>query len=68
MCIGNMEQISIPLMLDDVLNNSDENRVENLIPALHEASKKLQIIILTCSPERFNLLPATSVDLTNQLN
>jgi DNA repair exonuclease SbcCD ATPase subunit len=61
-------EISIPLMLDDVLNNSDENRVENLIPALHEASKKLQIIILTCSPERFNLLPATSVDLTNQLN
>lgn len=39
---------SVPLILDDALVNSDDLRREKMKQILHRASKKHQIIILTC--------------------
>jgi hypothetical protein len=44
---------SIPLVLDDVLGSTDEERLESMSALLRVASKDLQTIILTCSPERY---------------
>jgi len=44
------------VVLDDVLNATDTGRLARLLVLLEEASDKLQIIILTCHPERYRAL------------
>lgn len=39
---------SVPIILDDALVNSDDERREKMKQILHRASKKYQIIVLTC--------------------
>jgi exonuclease SbcC len=41
------------LILDDVLVNTDPTRQERVLDLLRHAEQKLQILILTCHPERF---------------
>ena len=41
------------IVLDDVLNATDSGRLARLLTLLEEVSDRLQIIILTCHPERY---------------
>ena len=43
----------VPLVLDDALGNSDPLRLQSMGAMLAQAGRECQIIILTCSPERF---------------
>lgn len=44
------------VVLDDVLNATDTGRLARLLVLLEEASDKLQVVILTCHPERYRAL------------
>ena len=44
------------VVLDDVLNATDSGRLARLLSLIEEASERLQIIILTCHPERYRAL------------
>ena len=44
------------VVLDDVLNATDPGRLARLLTLLEEVSDRLQIIILTCHPERYRAL------------
>ena len=43
----------VPLVLDDALGSTDEVRAEAIGAVLRIASRNVQTIILTCSPERY---------------
>ena len=43
----------VPLVLDDALGSTDEVRAQAIGTVLRIASKDMQTIILTCSPERY---------------
>ncbi|MCH6255589.1 hypothetical protein MLD52_03460 [Puniceicoccaceae bacterium K14] len=52
------------VVLDDVLNATDSGRLARLLSLLEEVSDRLQVIILTCHPERYRgLEQATFVKL-----
>lgn len=42
-----------PVILDDALGHSDPERLARLGRALSEAGERVQILVLTCTPERF---------------
>ena len=44
------------VVLDDVLNATDTARLARMLTLLEEASDRLQIVILTCHPERYRAL------------
>lgn len=44
------------VVFDDVLTATDTSRFARILTILEEASEKLQIIILTCHPERYGAL------------
>ncbi len=44
------------VVLDDVLNATDTGRLARLLTLLEEAAESLQILILTCHPERYRAL------------
>lgn len=44
------------VVLDDVLNATDAGRLARLLTLMEEVSDRLQIIILTCHPERYRAL------------
>ena len=44
------------VVLDDVLNATDTARLARMLSLLEEASERLQIVILTCHPERYRAL------------
>jgi uncharacterized protein YhaN len=44
------------VVLDDVLNATDSGRLARLLNLMEEVSDRLQIIILTCHPERYRAL------------
>ncbi len=43
----------LPLVLDDTLGNADPERLQRMNAALAHAGKELQILVLTCYPDRF---------------
>jgi uncharacterized protein YhaN len=43
----------VPLVLDDALGSTDDDRLEALGAVLRVASQEAQTIVLTCSPERY---------------
>jgi energy-coupling factor transporter ATP-binding protein EcfA2 len=45
------------LVLDDSLTTTDSARFERILEILEESANELQILILTCHPERYTLLP-----------
>jgi uncharacterized protein YhaN len=52
------------VVLDDVLTSTDDERLDRICQLLTSVSERLQIVILTCHPERFaNLLGANRIDL-----
>lgn len=48
------DQRPLPLILDDTLGWTDDHRLEHMARILRNASKELQIIVLTCHPTRFH--------------
>lgn len=53
-----------PVVLDDVLNATDSRRLARMLNLLTEASTRLQLIIITCHPERYHALDdALFIDL-----
>lgn len=57
------------VVLDDVLTFTDEERMNRICRLLTKASDRLQLIILTCHPERFAHLPgANRIDLAAALS
>lgn len=46
------------VVLDDVLNATDAGRLARVLGLLEESSERLQIVILTCHPERYRGLEA----------
>jgi len=51
----------VPLWLDDALGHSDPERLAALGPLLAAAGETSQVIVLTCSPERFRSVPDARV-------
>ena len=52
------------VVLDDVLTATDAGRLARVMGALEEAAQRLQVLILTCHPERYRgLAGANFVDL-----
>ncbi|MCX5968095.1 MAG: AAA family ATPase [Cyanobacteria bacterium] len=57
----------LPLIFDDAFTNSDLERLDGLKGMLQEAVRGgLQLILLTCHPERYRDLDATAVDLRTE--
>ncbi|HRZ45927.1 MAG TPA: hypothetical protein P5555_12120, partial [Candidatus Paceibacterota bacterium] len=48
------------VVLDDVLNATDTGRLARLLTLLEESAGALQIVILTCHPERYRALEAAA--------
>lgn len=44
------------VVLDDILTATDTGRLARVLPILEEAAARLQILILTCHPERYRTL------------
>ena len=51
----------VPLWLDDALGHSDPERLAALGPLLAAAGEHTQVIVLTCSPERFAHVPGARI-------
>ncbi|MGD2081452.1 MAG: AAA family ATPase [Chromatiales bacterium] len=51
----------VPLILDDALGYSDPERLRGMGPALARAGQAAQLVILTCTPERFRYIPGATV-------
>jgi uncharacterized protein YhaN len=52
------------VLLDDVLTATDTGRLARVMGVLEEAAQRLQVLILTCHPERYRgLTGAHFVDL-----
>jgi uncharacterized protein YhaN len=51
----------VPIWLDDALGHTDSERLAALGPLLAAAGESSQVIVLTCSPERFRSVPAARV-------
>ena len=50
--------------MDDVLTATDAGRLARVLSVLEESSQRLQIMILTCHPERYRGLADTQfIDL-----
>jgi uncharacterized protein YhaN len=52
------------VVLDDVLTATDAGRLARVMAILEEAAQRLQILVLTCDPERYRGLEAANfIDL-----
>lgn len=51
----------VPVMIDDALGNSDPTRLEGLGAVLTRAGRDAQVIVLTCTPERYRDVGEASV-------
>ncbi len=65
----------VPVVIDDALGWSDPSRLQAMGAAIATASSQSQVILLTCTPERYShvgdatviRLPASSISVSNQL-
>jgi len=58
------DQRPLPLILDDTMGWTDDERFLSMVQILRDAASELQIILLTCHPSRFDRFQADySVDL-----
>ena len=46
----------VPVILDDALVYSDDNRIERMFDALHRQAKDIQILVFTCRQRAFEKL------------
>ena len=52
----------VPLILDDTLVYSDPSRMETMAATIARAAECCQVVILTCSPDRFRGIPGAQVE------
>jgi uncharacterized protein YhaN len=57
----------VPIILDDALVFSDDDRIERMFDALMRAGRKQQIIVLTCRSRTFATLGARNLTITPSL-
>ena len=50
---GRLVYLSPSELLDDVLTATDSGRLARVMAVLEEAAERLQVLILTCHPERY---------------
>lgn len=50
------EDGGVPVILDDTLGNTDPERLRSMGAVLGRVAEACQILVLTCSPERFRSL------------
>jgi DNA repair exonuclease SbcCD ATPase subunit len=55
-----------PVILDDALVFSDDDRIERMFDALHRQASDLQIIVLSCRQRAFRDLGGTALAITGQ--
>lgn len=55
---------AVPLLLDDPLVYSDDERLARLCSVLEDAAKKLQVIVLTCRQQAFQKLSGRRMSVT----
>ena len=55
----------IPVVLDDALVYSDDDRIEHMFNALHRQAKDQQIIVLTCRQRAFQKLGGNALSVTS---
>jgi DNA repair exonuclease SbcCD nuclease subunit len=61
---GDASGFALEVVLDDVLTATDTGRLARVMGVLEEAAQRLQVLILTCHPERYRgLAGANFVDL-----
>ena len=53
----------VPLILDDALVHSDDDRIEAMFTALHRVAQDQQIIVLTCRQRAFASLGGEKIDV-----
>jgi len=54
----------VPVILDDALGYSDNDRMKKLAPAFTKAADMAQVVIMTSTPERYAKIGgATEIDL-----
>ncbi len=51
------------VVLDDILTATDSGRIARALNLLQELSERLQVVVLTCHPERYRGVPAEYMDL-----
>ncbi len=54
----------VPIILDDALVFSDDDRIEQMFDALNRAGLKQQLIVLTCRTRAFALLGGQQLSIT----
>ncbi|ARE39234.1 DNA double-strand break repair Rad50 ATPase [Rhodovulum sp. P5] len=54
---------SVPVILDDALVHSDDDRIERMFTALHHVAADQQILVFTCRQRAFSRLGGTEVPL-----
>ncbi|MDP3277221.1 MAG: hypothetical protein Q8Q09_18675 [Deltaproteobacteria bacterium] len=47
------DRSAMPLILDDILGWTDDERLRRMLQVLEKASQQMQVILLTCHPRRF---------------
>jgi len=57
----------VPLILDDTLGYSDRRRMETMAATIARAAECCQVVILTCSPDRFRGIPGAQVERLTQV-
>ena len=55
------ENDGVPVILDDALGYSDPDRLASMAQVLGSAADEAQIIVLTCSPDRYAAVPDATV-------
>lgn len=53
----------VPLILDDALVHSDDDRIEAMFTALHRSAQSQQILVLTCRQRAFAALGGTRAEV-----
>jgi DNA repair exonuclease SbcCD ATPase subunit len=54
----------VPVILDDALVHSDDDRIEAMFDALHRTARDQQILVLTCRQRAFAALGGERADMT----
>ncbi|MEI7598360.1 MAG: AAA family ATPase [Aestuariivirga sp.] len=54
----------VPIILDDALVFSDDDRIEQMFDAINRAGKNQQVIVLTCRSRSFTSLGGTQLQIT----
>ena len=54
----------VPVILDDALVHSDDDRIEAMFDALHRSAREQQILVLTCRQRAFSALGGTRAEVT----